>query len=137
MSDFNRTVIDTFRSQGGTVPRFGRALVLLHHVGAKTGAERVSPVAAIPDGDGWLIAASKAGAPDNPAWFHNLLAQPDVRIEVPDGDDGVATVPVRAVRLEGAERDAAWERFTAMSSGFADYERRTTRVIPVLRLERR
>lgn len=137
MSDYNQTVIDTFRSQGGVVPNFGRALVLLHHTGARSGTERVSPVAAIPDGDAWLIAASKAGAPDNPAWFHNLLAHPDAEIEIPGDDGGVTTVPVRAVRLEGAERDAAWQRFTAMSSGFAEYERRTTRVIPVLRLERR
>lgn len=140
MTDYNQTVIDTFRSQGGVVPNFGRALVLLHHTGARTGVERVSPVAAIPDGDGWLIAASKAGAPDNPAWFHNLLAHPDAEIEIPAEDgaaQGISTVPVRARRLDGAERDAAWERFTAMSSGFADYQRKTTRVIPVLRLETR
>jgi len=140
MSDYNQTVIDTFRSQGGVVPNFGRGLVLLHHTGARSGVARVSPVAAIPDGDAWLIAASKAGAPDNPAWFHNLIAHPDAEIEIPaDGADAgkVATVPVRARRLEGGERDAAWQRFTAMSSGFAEYERKTTRVIPVLRLERR
>lgn len=140
MSDFNQAVIDTFRSQGGVVPNFGRALVLLHHTGARSGAERVSPVAAIRDGDGWLIAASKAGAPDHPAWFHNLLAHPDAEIEIPAEDGAtvaVSTVPVRARRLQGADRDAAWERFTAMSSGFADYQRKTTRIIPVVRLERR
>lgn len=144
MSDYNQTVIDTFRSQGGVVPNFGRALILLHHTGARSGVERVSPVAAIRDGDAWLIAASKAGAPDHPAWFHNLLAHPDVEIEVPsddaDGAEGagaITTVPVHAVRLEGADRDAAWQRFTAMSSGFAEYERKTTRVIPVVRLDRR
>jgi deazaflavin-dependent oxidoreductase (nitroreductase family) len=136
MSDFNQSIIDTFRSHGGVVPQFGRALVLLHHRGARSGVERVSPLAAIGDGDAWLIAASKAGAPDHPAWFHNLLAHPDVEIEIPDGD-AVATVPVRAVRLHGADRDAAWQRFTAMSAGFAEYERKTTRVIPVVRLERR
>lgn len=140
MSDFNQAVISTFRSQGGVVPNFGRALVLLHHTGARSGAERVSPVAAIRDGDGWLIAASKAGAPDHPAWFHNLLAHPDAEIEIPAEDGAtlaVSTVPVRARRLQGADRDAAWERFTAMSSGFADYQRKTTRIIPVVRLERR
>ena len=137
MSDYNQTVIDTFRSQGGAVPNFGRALVLLHHTGARSGVERVSPVAAIPDGDAWLIAASKAGAPDNPAWFHNLVAHPDAEIEIPDDEAGVTTVPVTARRLEGDERDAAWRRFTAMSAGFAEYERKTSRIIPVLRLERR
>jgi deazaflavin-dependent oxidoreductase (nitroreductase family) len=93
----------------------------------------VSPVAAIPDGDAWLVAASKGGAPDNPGWFHNLLAHPDVEIETPD--DG--TVAVRATQLLGAERDAAWARFTARSEGFRSYEQRTARTIPVLRLARR
>ncbi len=136
MPDFNQTIIDEFRAHGGTVTTagFGRHLVLLHHVGAKSGTERVTPVMGLPDGtDTWLVAASKAGAPDNPDWYHNLLAHPDVDIETPD--DG--TVPVHATDLTGAERDAAWARFTRHSSGFADYERRTTRTIPVLALRRR
>jgi deazaflavin-dependent oxidoreductase (nitroreductase family) len=136
MSDWNQQIIDEFRANGGFVQTngFGRGLVLLHHRGAKTGTERVSPVAAIPvDDDAWLVAASKAGAPDNPAWFHNLLAHPDVEIETPDG----GTVPVRATQLTGAARDAAWARFTARSEGFRSYEQRTTRTIPVLRLARR
>jgi len=133
MSDWNTRVIEEFRRTGGTVETngFGRRLVLLHHVGARSGAERVSPVAAIPTGDGsWWVAASKAGAPENPAWFHNLMANPDTTIETPD--HGV--VPVRARRLEGAEREAAWARFTEMSEGFRRYEERTTRVIPVVEL---
>ena len=136
MSDWNQQIIDEFRANGGDVRTngFGKGLVLLHHRGAKTGTERVSPVAGIADGDGgWLVAASKGGAPENPAWFHNLLAHPDVEIETPD--DG--TVPVHATQLVGAERDAAWARFTARSEGFRSYEQRTTRTIPVLRLTRR
>jgi len=136
MSDWNQSVIDEFRSNGGFVQAngFGKGLVLLHHRGARTGTERVSPVAAIPDDEGaWLVAASKGGAPDNPGWFHNLLAHPDVEIETPD--DG--TVPVHATQLLGAERDSAWERFTARSEGFRSYEQRTARTIPVLRLTRR
>ncbi|QIM22497.1 nitroreductase family deazaflavin-dependent oxidoreductase [Phycicoccus sp. HDW14] len=136
MSDWNKNVIEEFRANGGTVQTmgFGRGLVLLHHTGARTGTERVSPVAAIRDGDDtWLIAASKAGAPDNPDWFHNLRAHPDVSIETPD--DG--TVEVYASVLEGEERDAAWARFTAMSEGFRSYEQKTTRVIPVVALTRR
>jgi deazaflavin-dependent oxidoreductase (nitroreductase family) len=136
MSDWNQNIIDEFRANGGTVETagFGRGLVLLHHRGAKTGEERVSPVAAIRASDDvWLIAASKGGAPTNPAWFHNLLAHPDVSIETPD--DG--TVDVRAEQLVGAERDAAWERFKARSAGFRSYEAKTTRVIPVLELRRR
>ena len=136
MSDWNQSIIDEFRANGGFVQTngFGKGLVLLHHRGARTGTERVSPVAAIADGEGaWLVAASKGGAPENPAWFHNLLAHPDVEIETPD--DG--TVPVRATELLGAERDAAWARFTARSEGFRSYEQRTTRTIPVLQLTRR
>ena len=108
--------------------------MLLHHVGARTGQERVSPAMGIrQDPDTWLVAASKAGAPDNPAWFHNLQAHPEVSIEVP----GEGTVPVRARVLEGAERDSAWARFTATSPGFRQYEERTTRSIPVIALHRR
>jgi len=136
MSDWNQQIIDEFRANGGVVETngFGKGLVLLHHRGAKTGAERVSPVAGIRVGDdAWLVAASKGGAPDNPAWFHNLLAHPDVEIETPD--DGI--VPVRATQLTGAERDAAWDRFKERSEGFRSYEERTARTIPVLRLARR
>jgi deazaflavin-dependent oxidoreductase (nitroreductase family) len=136
MADWNESIIEEFRANGGTVETmgFGRGLVLLHHRGAKTGTERVSPVAAIRDTDDtWLIAASKGGAPSNPAWFHNLLAHPDVSIETPD--DG--TVDVRAEQLLDADRDAAWERFKQRSAGFASYEAKTTRTIPVLALRRR
>lgn len=133
MSDWNQQIIEQFRANGGTVDRFGDNLVLLHHIGARSGVERLTPVMAIrEDADTWLIAASKAGAPDNPAWFHNLLAHPDVDIETPEG-----VVPVHATRLEGEERDAAWARFTTASPGFKAYEEKTERVIPVLALRRR
>ena len=136
MSDWNQRIIDEFRSNGGTVETmgFGRGLVLLHHLGARSGTERVTPLAVVrEDDDTWLVAASKAGAPDNPDWYHNLRAHPDVEIETPD--DG--TVPVRATELTGDERDRGWARFTAMSEGFRSYEAKTTRVIPVLALTRR
>ncbi|GMA19201.1 nitroreductase family deazaflavin-dependent oxidoreductase [Arsenicicoccus piscis] len=134
--DMNRQIIDEFRANGGTVSSrpFGRSLVLVHHIGAKTGTERINPVMHIrQDPDTWLIAASKAGQPENPAWYHNLLAHPDTVIETPD--DG--TVPVHVTDLEGEERDAAWAQFTAASPGFRSYEERTTRTIPVLALTRR
>ncbi|MCM6761293.1 nitroreductase family deazaflavin-dependent oxidoreductase [Rathayibacter sp. ZW T2_19] len=136
MADFNETIIEEFRANGGTVTTagFGRSLVLLHHLGARSREERVSPLMALhPSADVWLLAASAAGAPKHPAWFHNLVAEPDAAIETPD--DG--TVPVRARVLEGAERDAGWRLFTDASEGFAGYERRTTRVIPVVELARR
>lgn len=134
--DWNQSIIDEFRANDGNVTSvpFGRGLVLVHHTGAKSGTERVSPVANIrQDPDTWLIAASKAGAPENPAWYHNLLANPETKIETPA--DGV--VEVRVSELTGAERDAAWERFKAMSPGFGEYEAKTDRVIPVLALHRR
>ncbi|MFS0732101.1 nitroreductase/quinone reductase family protein [Microbacterium sp. 1P10UB] len=133
MSAWDDKIIEEFRSNGGEVGRFGRSLVLMHHRGARSGTERVTPVMAIPDdGDGWLVAASKAGAPENPAWFHNLVAHPDIDLETPDG-----TVAVHADVLTGDERDRGWARFTDASEGFREYEKRTSRTIPVVRFSRR
>lgn len=133
MSEFNERVIEEFRRNGGHVAQFGSSLVLLHHRGAKSGIDRVSPVMSIRTSpDTWLIAASKAGAPDNPAWHHNLRAHPEIEIETPD--DGTVTVTARV--LEGDERDAGWQRFTEASDGFRQYEQRTTRTIPVIELRR-
>ncbi|WP_125131475.1 nitroreductase family deazaflavin-dependent oxidoreductase [Microbacterium sp. 10M-3C3] len=130
---WTRNIIETFRSNNGHVPQFGRHLVLLHHIGARTGTERIAPVRAFPTDAGWLIVASKGGAPQHPAWYHNLRAHPEVTIETPD--DG--TVEVTARELSPDERAAAWQRIVAEAPGFADYEQRTTRTIPVLELERR
>ena len=142
MSDFNTQIIDEFRANGGTVTTagFGDSLVIVHSIGSKSGAARVSPVVAITQDDGsWLIAASKAGAPDNPAWYGNLVATPDVTLEVPAADgSGVETVDVHAEVLSGAERDAGWAQFTERYEGFRGYEARAVgRVIPVVRLVRR
>ncbi|MEO3938550.1 nitroreductase family deazaflavin-dependent oxidoreductase [Dermatophilaceae bacterium Soc4.6] len=136
MSDWNQQIIEEFRANDGTVATmgFGRGLVLLHHIGAKSGTERIAPLAAIATDEGvWLIAASKAGAPDNPDWYHNLLAHPEVSLEAP----GQGSVEVRARVLAGDERDAAWARFEAASEGFRSYQEKTTRVIPVVELSRR
>lgn len=132
MADWNEKIIQEFRANGGTVKTngFGRALVLVHTVGAKSGQERVNPVANIRQPDGSrLIAASAAGADKHPAWYHNLIAHPDVTIETPDG-----TEQVHVTELKGAERDDAWGQFTAMSDGFRSYEEKTDRIIPVLKL---
>ena len=132
--EWNQPIVDEFRANGGHVDRFGKSLVLLHHVGAQSGTERVSPVMGIrADADTWLVAASKGGAPENPAWYHNLLAHPDTQIETPD--DGI--IAVRAEKLSGSDRDDAWAQFTARSEGFRQYEGRTSRTIPVLALRRR
>jgi deazaflavin-dependent oxidoreductase (nitroreductase family) len=132
-AEWHEDVVAQFRRTGGTVEYYGRALVLLHHRGAQTGTERVTPIVGIPEGDGWLIAASRRGHARNPAWLANLLAHPDVEIEAPDH----GTVAVRATRLDGVERDQAWSRFTGLSPVFAEYQASTDRVIPVLRLTRR
>jgi deazaflavin-dependent oxidoreductase (nitroreductase family) len=133
-ASFNDQVISEFRETGGTVTRFGRALVLIHHIGAKSGVPRIAPARALRVGpDAWLVAASKAGAPENPAWYYNLLAHPDVDIEVPD--EGV--VPVHVTELTGEDRASGWTAFTDAAPGFLDYEKKTTRTIPLLTLTRR
>lgn len=138
MATFNATIIDEFRANNGTVDTmgFGRSLVLVHTIGAKSGDERIIPLAGIPVDDGWLIAASAAGSPNNPAWYHNLLAHPDIEVDFPSGD-GISSTPARAVELTGTERDAAWQKFVDRSSTFADYQVSAgERTIPVFALRR-
>ena len=128
-SDWNTKVIDEFRANGGTVSNFCGSLLLLHTTGARTGREHVTPVMYRKVDDGYAVFASFAGQPVNPAWYHNLVAHPDVRIEV--GDD---EVEVHADELHGAERDAKYAIQAERYPGFAEYERSTTRTIPVLAL---
>ncbi|WP_368497093.1 nitroreductase/quinone reductase family protein [Herbiconiux sp. A18JL235] len=139
MSDFNERIVEEFRANGGTVTTagFGDKLVLLHTTGAKTGAARISPVMGFPEPDGWLVVASKAGAPDNPAWYANLVAHPDATVEAPAGD-GIETVEVTARALSGDEYATAWKRVVADAPGFDDYRvKAANRTIPVLMLTRR
>jgi deazaflavin-dependent oxidoreductase (nitroreductase family) len=133
MSDFNAAIIDEFRANGGKVGgQFeGAPMVLLHTVGARSGEERVNPLVYQADGDRIAIFGSKAGAPTHPAWYHNLLANPDVTVEL-----GPDTVPMRARVAEPDERERIWSRQKEIMPGFADYEANTTRVIPVVFLER-
>lgn len=134
-NDFNQKIIDEFRSNGGAVggPFEGAPMLLLHSVGRRSGDDRVNPVVYQQVDDAWAVFASFAGAPTNPAWYHNLMAQPDTVIEV-----GTETVPVRAREAEGGERDRIWEKQKATMPGFADYEVKAgERVIPVVILERR
>jgi deazaflavin-dependent oxidoreductase (nitroreductase family) len=105
-------------------------LLLLHHVGAKSGTDRVQPLAYLEDGSNYVIFASKAGADTNPAWYHNLKAQPDVSIELGD-----RTVPVHAQEVTGAERDRLFEAQVAAMPQFAAYAEKTSRLIPVIALE--
>ncbi len=138
MAEFNAQVIEEFRSNGGEVggPFEGAPIALVHHVGARTGTERTAPLMSRVDGDRRYVFASKAGAPDNPDWYHNLKANPDVRVEV--ASDGVIrTEEVTAVELEGDEREAVWEAQKAEWPQFAEYEASTERTIPVLELRPR
>jgi deazaflavin-dependent oxidoreductase (nitroreductase family) len=135
-NDFNSRVIDEFRANAGKVGGGfeGAPMILLHHRGARTGTERVNPLVYQPVGDGFAVFGSKGGAPTPPAWYRNLLAHPDVEVEV-----GTDTIPVRARELEGDERDAIWEKQKKLMPGFAEYEEKTRgiRQIPVILLERR
>jgi len=135
MPNWNDNIIKEFRQNGGRVggPFEGHPLLLLHHRGAKSGIERVSPVATqILDDDHWAVFASKGGAPTNPAWYYNLQAHPDVVIEF-----GISTIPVRARVAAGDERNHIWTKQKQLMPGFAAYEKKTSREIPVIVLERR
>jgi deazaflavin-dependent oxidoreductase (nitroreductase family) len=134
MSDWNDNVIAEFRENEGRVGgNFeGAPLLLLHSTGAKTGQERVSPVMYLAVGDGVAVFASKGGAPDNPDWFHNLSAHPDARIEI-----GSETRDVTARVLDAEERAPIWEKQKELFPGFAGYEEKTDRVIPVVMLDPR
>jgi deazaflavin-dependent oxidoreductase (nitroreductase family) len=131
-SDWNTKIIEEFRANEGKVggPFAGSTLLLLHTVGARTGQPRVNPVMYQAVGSSYAIFATKAGAPTHPAWYHNLLAHPQVSVEI-----GSQTVPLVARVAEGAERDRIWTAQKRDHPGFADYETRTTRQIPVIVLE--
>jgi deazaflavin-dependent oxidoreductase (nitroreductase family) len=128
LNDRNKTIIDEFHANGGKVGgRFeGKTLLLLHHKGAKSGEERINPVAYVPDGGRYIVIASKGGAPTHPDWYYNLVAHPLVTVEV-----GTETFQVRAAVAEEPERTRLYDLMAGMMPGFNDYRRNTTRVIPV------
>ena len=133
MSDWNNGIIDEFRANSGAVGGVfaGKPLLLLHHTGARTGTERLSPLMYQKVGDSFAIFASKGGAEDNPDWFYNLKAHPDVSIEV-----GTDRIEVRARVADGDEQDTIWERQKRDYPQFAGYEQKTSRQqIPVIVLD--
>jgi deazaflavin-dependent oxidoreductase (nitroreductase family) len=132
MSDWNNKVIEEFRANEGKVggPFEGAPVLLLHTVGARTGQERVNPMMYQHVDGGYAVFASKGGAPSNPDWYHNLLAHPKVTAEI-----GTSTVELITRVAEGDERERIWTVQKAAYPGFADYERKTTRQIPVIILE--
>jgi deazaflavin-dependent oxidoreductase (nitroreductase family) len=132
-ADFNKAIIEEFRANQGKVGgRFeGGTLLLLHHTGAKSGQERVNPLAYQQVGDSYAIFASKGGGPVDPAWFHNVVAHPDVTIEV-----GTETIPVRARVAEPTERDVIYARQVERAPHFGEYvEKAAPRIIPVVILD--
>jgi deazaflavin-dependent oxidoreductase (nitroreductase family) len=133
VSDWNRTIIEEFRANAGQVGgRFaGAPMLLLHTTGARTGQERVNPMMYRDLGNGSVaVFASKAGAPTNPDWYHNLVANPDVTAEI-----GTETRRFRARVAGDDERDPIWARQKQDYPGFADYEAKTDRRIPVVILD--
>ena len=130
--DFNSKIIAEFRANSGKVggPFEGAPVLLLHTTGAKTGQERVNPMMYQKLGDGYAVFASKGGAPTNPDWYHNLVAHPRVRAEI-----GTDTVDLNARVADAQTREPIWTAWKAAYPGFADYERGTTRQIPVVILE--
>lgn len=107
----------------------GAPVLLLHHTGAKTGTERVAPLLYMRDGEDYVIVASYGGAPTNPAWFHNLMASPETTIEVRGH-----RIEVRAERAVAADRERLWPLVVSIWPAYADYQARTEREIPVIRL---
>ncbi len=133
MADWNSGIIEQFRAKGGRdVGRFGDRLLLLHVRGRKSGQERVYPLAYHMDGGRYVVAASKGGAPEHPEWYRNLLANPDVTVEVGSDRFHARATPIP----KGPERDRLYADHAKPMPGFLDYEHKTTRTIPVVLLER-
>ena len=132
-NDWNAKIIAEFRANEGRVggPFEGGTLLLLHTTGRKSGVERVNPLAYFPDGDRYVIVASKGGAPTNPDWYYNLLANPRVTLEV-----GTETFEAHAVEVTGEDRELLWKRVVAAMPGFGEYQKNTDRTIPLIVLDR-
>ena len=133
--DPNQPVIDEFRANEGRVGGYfeGASMLLLHSTGARTGRTWVRPLVPLPDGDRYVIFATKGGAPTNPDWYYNLLANPDAQIEV-----GTETIPVRATEIQDdEERETLYARQVERRPGFAEYPKKSGRRIPILALDRR
>jgi len=134
VNDFNRNLIDEFRANKGKVtgPFEGAPLLLLTTTGARSGQTRTNPVVYTRDGDRFVVIASKGGAPTSPDWYHNLVANPTVRIELPDDE----TFDAKASVASGEEHDRLFAAQAGVMPAFDDYQKKTTRQLPVVILER-
>jgi deazaflavin-dependent oxidoreductase (nitroreductase family) len=133
-SDYNTKIIEEFRANGGRVggPWAGATLILIHHLGAKSGTERVTPVGYFPQGEGrYAIVASNGGSPAHPAWYHNLKAHSKITVEV-----GTQTFTVVAQELGHAARADLWPTLVAQTPALGEFQAKTTRQIPVIMLIR-
>ena len=128
--NYNQTVIETFRANNGNVNGPNR-LLLLTTTGAKSNQLHTTPIAYSTDGERLVILASKGGAPTNPDWYHNLLANSLVTVEL-----GIEQFQARATVAEGQEHERLFAQHAALMPGFAEYQQKTTRQIPVIVLER-
>jgi deazaflavin-dependent oxidoreductase (nitroreductase family) len=133
-TDYNRQVIEEFRANGGKVGGMWEdtPLLLLTTISAKSGERRTTPMGYMPDGDRLIVFASAGGAPTHPGWYHNLLAHPEVTVEV-----GTETFDAVAGATEGAEREQLWVRGVAMYPFLAKHQAKTPRQIPVILLSGR
>jgi deazaflavin-dependent oxidoreductase (nitroreductase family) len=133
MNDFNKRIIEEFRTNQGKVggPFQGAPVLLLTTKGAKSGRQHTTPLMYLPDGERIVVFASMGGAPKNPAWFHNLVANPVTTVEA-NGEQFEA----RAIVAKGDERDKLFARQSKAYPQFAEYQQKTTRRIPVIVLER-
>ncbi|HEY7270623.1 MAG TPA: nitroreductase family deazaflavin-dependent oxidoreductase [Dehalococcoidia bacterium] len=134
MNDFNKNIIAEFRANKGAVggPFKGAPLLLLTSKGAKSGKEHTTPLMYLPDGERIAIFASMGGAPKNPAWYHNVVANPKVRVEA-----GAESFEATATVAQGSERDDLYARQSKAYPQFAEYQQKTSRKIPVVILKRR
>lgn len=130
---WNDTIIAEFRANDGRVERFGAHLVLLHTTGAKSGKPRIAPMMYFAEPEGLFVIASKAGTPENPAWFHNLVAHPEVHVEQAT-DDGIVEFDATAEVVGREQRDILFARFSERNPGFGGYQDKTDRIIPVVQL---
>jgi len=133
-SDYNTKIIEEFRANEGRVGGIweGSPIILIHHIGAKSGIERVTPLGCFPLGDGrFAIVASNGGSPGHPHWYYNLKAHPAINVEV-----GGQTFTVVAEELDGAARAELWPTLVAEASSLAEYQAKASRQIPVFLLTR-
>jgi deazaflavin-dependent oxidoreductase (nitroreductase family) len=132
--EYNRQLIEDFRASPGTPggPFEGRPLLLLTTTGAKTGLQRTTPMMYLPDGERLVVIASNAGAPAHPDWYHNLVAQPEVTVEV-----GAEMFAATAVVLAGTEREQLWTTLVAQYPFFSEHQSKITRQIPLIALARK